>query len=109
MNAELHMGDSLKSTGKGNLFVIFGEPDIELLSEPDGRLRVRIRGVDVFHPQTGRSGATGRRARSLVRGHGLRRDSFCVRHAYFRANDPYDSLKRTLKAEIDEEAWSRFA
>ena len=30
MNADLHMADDLKNTGKGNLFVIFGEPDIDL-------------------------------------------------------------------------------
>ena len=35
MNADLHMADDLKNTGKGNLFVIFGEPDIDIL-EADG-------------------------------------------------------------------------
>ena len=107
MNAELHMGDSLKSTGKGNLFVIFGEPDIELLSEPDGTLRVRIRGVDVFHPQTGEIRSDGPEGIACwFVDTDYDEDSFCVRHAYFLgANDPYDSLKRTLKAEIDEEAW----
>ena len=35
MNADLHMADDLKNTGKGNLFVIFGEPDIDIL--PRGR------------------------------------------------------------------------
>ena len=34
MNADLHMADDLKNTGKGNLFVIFGEPDIDILPEP---------------------------------------------------------------------------
>src|SRR5216117_729888 len=53
MNADLHMSEDLKNTGKGNLFVIFGEPDITLLPEPDGKARVRVNGVDVFHPQTG--------------------------------------------------------
>ncbi len=33
MNADLHMADDLKNTGKGNLFVIFGEPDISVASE----------------------------------------------------------------------------
>ena len=33
MNADLHMADDLKNTGKGNLFVIFGEPDITILPE----------------------------------------------------------------------------
>ncbi|MBI4331647.1 MAG: site-specific DNA-methyltransferase, partial [Chloroflexi bacterium] len=31
MNADLHMAEDLKNTGKGNLFVIFGEPDIDLI------------------------------------------------------------------------------
>jgi len=53
MNADLHMAEDLKNTGKGNLFVIFGEPDITLLAEKGGRLRVKVNGVDVFKPQTG--------------------------------------------------------
>jgi adenine-specific DNA-methyltransferase len=39
MNADLHMAEDLKNTGKGNLFVIFGEPDISLPTQPDGKLR----------------------------------------------------------------------
>lgn len=53
MNADLHMADDLKNTGKGNLFVIFGEPDIEILPNKDGMVRVKVKGVDVFHPSTG--------------------------------------------------------
>ena len=53
MNADLHMADDLKNTGKGNLFVIFGEPDIDLITETDGQMRVKVNGVDVFKPQTG--------------------------------------------------------
>ena len=108
MNAELHMGGELKNTGKGNLFVIFGEPDISLLNEPDGRLRVKINGVDVFKPQTGEvisDGADGIACWFLDTDYN--EESFFVRHAYFLgANDPYKSLKTTLKAEIDEEAWA---
>src|SRR5713101_2082043 len=29
-----------------------------------------------------------------------------VRQAYFVGDDPYDALKRALKAEIDETAWA---
>jgi len=53
MNADLHMGGELKATDKGNLFVVFGEPDIEILHEADGRLMVHVKGVDVFDPTTG--------------------------------------------------------
>ncbi|MCI0524761.1 MAG: site-specific DNA-methyltransferase, partial [Acidobacteria bacterium] len=53
MNADLHMAGDLKNTGKGNLFVIFGEPDIEILPADGGQIQVKINGVDVFHPNTG--------------------------------------------------------
>ena len=53
MNADLHMAEDLKNTGKGNLFVVFGEPDVDILNEKDGRFRVKVNGVDVFKPQTG--------------------------------------------------------
>lgn len=108
MNADLHMAEDLKSTGKGNLFVVFGEPDIEILPEDDGRIRVKVRGVDVFHPQTGeiRSDGPDGIACWFV-DTDYNEESFFVRHAYFLgAGDPYKSLKTTLKAEIDEEAWA---
>lgn len=108
MNADLHMSEDLKNTGKGNLFVIFGEPDIDLLTETDGKLRIKVNGVDVFKPQTGEvisNGADGIACWFIDTDYNG--ESFFVRHAYFLgANDPYSSLKTTLKAEIDPEAWS---
>ena len=108
MNADLHMSDDLKNTGKGNLFVIFGEPDIVLLPEKDGQVRVRINGVDVFDPNTGevRSDGTDGIACWFI-DTDYNEESFFVRHAYFLgANDPYSALKTTLKAEINAEAWA---
>jgi adenine-specific DNA-methyltransferase len=106
MNADLHMAEDLKNTGKGNLFVIFGEPDIEMLPEGD-MLRVKINGVDVFHPNTGEvrsDGADGIACWFIDTDYN--EESFFVRHAYFLgANDPYGALKTTLKAEINPEAW----
>jgi len=126
MNADLHMAEDLKSTGRGNLFVIFGEPDVDVLDTQghsilkyngkrdiievpaDGQLVVRIRGVDVFHPSTGEvrsDGAEGIACWFLDTDYN--EESFFVRHAYFLgANDPYKALKTTLKAEIDHEAWA---
>ena len=107
MNADLHMADDLKNTGKGNLFVIFGEPDIDILDAEDGQVQVKINGVDVFHPNTGEvrsDGAEGIACWFIDTDYN--EESFFVRHAYFLgANDPYKSLKTTLKAEINEEAW----
>ena len=108
MNADLHMADDLKNTGKGNLFVIFGEPDITLLPEKDGKLRVKVNGVDVFDPSTGEvrsDGADGIACWFIDTDYN--EESFFVRHAYFLgANDPYSALKTTLKAEINAEAWA---
>ena len=108
MNADLHMADDLKNTGKGNLFVIFGEPDIDILDTDDGQIKVKINGVDVFHPNTGeiRSDDIGDIACWFV-DTDYNEESFFARHAYFLgANDPYKSLKTTLKSEINQEAWA---
>ena len=107
MNADLHMADDLKNTGKGNLFVIFGEPDIDLITLKGGRLQVKIKGVDVFHPNSGEvrsENADGIACWFIDTNYN--NESFFVRHAYFLgANDPYGSLKTTLKAEINAAAW----
>ena len=108
MNADLHMAGDLKNTGKGNLFVVFGEPDIDIGDAGDGRIRVRIAGVDIFHPVTGevRSDDAGGIACWFI-DTDYNEESFFVRHAYFLgANDPYKALKTTLKAEIDAAAWA---
>jgi adenine-specific DNA-methyltransferase len=108
MNADLHMSDELKNTGKGNLFVIFGEPDIDIISLKSGEVQVKVKGVDVFHPNTGEvrsDGAEGIACWFIDTDYN--EESFFVRHAYFLgANDPYKALKTSLKAEINEEAWS---
>jgi adenine-specific DNA-methyltransferase len=110
MNPDLAMGDELlKKTGSGNLFMVFGEPDIDLKKQKDGKLVAEVRGVDVYDPTTG-----------AVRSHGtddiacwfLDTDydgqSFFVRHAYFcGADEPYERLKKALRAEIDEAEWSK--
>src|SRR5206468_3783559 len=83
MNADLHMAEDLKNTGKGNLFVIFGEPDITLLREKDGKMRVKVNGVDVFKPQTGEvvsDGADGIACWFIDTDYN--EESFFVRHAY---------------------------
>ena len=107
MNADLHMAGDLKNTGTGNLFVIFGEPDIDILNAEDGEIQVKVNGVDVFHPNTGeiRSDSADGIACWFI-DTDYNGESFFVRHAYFLgARDPYKALKTTLKAEINREAW----
>ena len=107
MNADLHMADDLKNTGKGNLFVIFGEPDIDILDADDDQVQVRVNGVDVFHPNSGEVRSDGPDGIACwFIDTDYNEEAFFVRHAYFLgASDPYRSLKTTLKAEIDAEAW----
>ena len=107
MNSDLAMGDVLlKKTGSANLFMMFGEPDVEVDHTPDG-IVVEIRGVDVYNPTTGeiRSSGTGEIALWMI-DTDYDGESFFVRHCYFTGgNDPYARLKRALKADIDEAAW----
>jgi adenine-specific DNA-methyltransferase len=109
MNPDLHMAGELKNTGSGNLFVVFGEPDIVIEPADGGQIRVGIKGVDVFKPQTGEIESGGPDTIALwFIDTDYNEESFFVRHAYFlgAATDPYKALKTTLKAEIDEEAWA---
>ena len=107
MNADLHMADDLKNTGKGNLFVIFGEPDIDIFDAADNQIQVKVNGIDVFHPNTGEirsDNADGIACWFIDTDYN--EESFFVRHAYFLGtNNPYKALRTTLKAEINQEAW----
>jgi adenine-specific DNA-methyltransferase len=108
MNPDLAMGDELlKKTGAGNLFMVFGEPDVRI-TRNNGKLLVELKGVDVYDPTTGviRSSSPDDIACWFLDTN-YNGESFFVRHAYFTgAEEPYDKLKRSLRAEIDEAAWS---
>ena len=133
MNPDLAMGDELlKKTGAGNLFMVFGEPDIEIreynpqitpisqidkskkeksassAKSADKKFIVKLNGLDVYDPTTGeiRSNTTDDIACWFI-DTDYNEETFIVRHAYFTgADEPYDKLKRALRAEIDESAWS---
>jgi len=117
MNPDLTMGeDLLKKTGSGNLFMVFGEPDIQpvdaktgkLKPLPNGQYQIEILGVDIYDPTKGivKSHSTDDIACWFIDTH-YDSESFFVRHVYFTgADDPYKKLKSVLKAEIDEAAWA---
>jgi adenine-specific DNA-methyltransferase len=109
MNPDLLMGDGLlKKTGAANLFMVFGEPDLEVKTLPDGQLQVELRGVDVYDPTTQeiRNNSTDEVACWFI-DTSYNGESFFVRHAYFTgADQPYERLRKALKAEVDEKAWA---
>jgi adenine-specific DNA-methyltransferase len=108
MNADLVMSDDLKATGAGNLFTVFGEPDVDIEHTAHGEVVIHLRGVDVYDPTTGevRSRDTDRIALWMI-DTDYDEESFFVRHCYFTGGqDPFTKLKRDLKAEIDEDAWA---
>lgn len=117
MNPDLAMSEELlKKTGSGNLFMIFGEPDIQPVDPksgrikpgPDGRIQIEIKGLDIYDPTTGqiRSDSTDDVACWFIDTN-YNGESFFVRHAYFTGGDqPYEKLQRALKIEVDEAAWA---
>ncbi|MCL2647111.1 MAG: site-specific DNA-methyltransferase [Phycisphaerales bacterium] len=110
MNPDLAMGDELlKKTGAGNLFMVFGEPDMKIETQNDGKLVVEIKGLDVYDPTTGdiRSHSTDDIACWFI-DTDYNDESFFIRHAYFTgADQPYEKLKNALRAEVDQAAWSQ--
>jgi adenine-specific DNA-methyltransferase len=108
MTPELYMGDELlKITGAGNLFMVFGEPDVIINKQKDGKFTVEIKGLDIYDPTTGqvRSNSTNDIACWFI-DTDYNGESFFVRHAYFTDGaDRFERLKRTLHAEIDESVW----
>ncbi|MFC1751644.1 site-specific DNA-methyltransferase [Patescibacteria group bacterium] len=107
INPDLSMGDLLKKTGSGNLFLAFGEPDIQLHEEKEGNKSVEIKGVDVYDATKGiiRSGDSNEIACWFIDTN-YNDEAFFVTHAYFTGVDkPFEKLKKALRAEIDEEAW----
>ncbi|QEO09928.1 site-specific DNA-methyltransferase [Protaetiibacter larvae] len=108
MNADLLMGEDLKKTGSGNLFTVFGEPDLEVHHVDEGKFVAEIRGVDIYDPTTGevRASTTDQIALWMI-DTDYNGESFFVRHAYFTGdNDPFKQLKTALKADIDPDAWA---
>jgi adenine-specific DNA-methyltransferase len=110
MNPDLAIGDELlKKTGAGNLFTVFGQPDVSIRPVGDGALQVEVRGLDVYDPTTGqvRSSTADEDIACWFIDTDYNGRSFFVRHAYFCGDDePYDKLRRALRAEIDEAAWA---
>ncbi|MEL7625587.1 MAG: site-specific DNA-methyltransferase [Anaerolineaceae bacterium] len=106
INPDLMMGDLLKKTKAANLFTAYGEPDIDLMRK-DGKLVVRLKGVDIFDPTTGeiRSSKPDEIACWFI-DDDYNGESFFVRQAYFTGwDEPYEKLRRALRAEVDEGAW----
>lgn len=109
INPDLSMGDILKKTGTGNLFLAFGEPDITVHTLPENKVEIEVNGVDVYDATKGevRSGKVDDIACWFIDTN-YDEESFFVQHAYFTGSGkPYDKLKKALKAEIDEELWER--
>jgi len=101
-------GDFLRKSGSASLFTVYAEPDIEIIALKEDKIQVKIKGLDVYDPTTGeiRSNTTDDIACWFI-DTDYNGESFFVRHAYFcGGEDPYEKLRRTLRAEIDEAAWS---
>jgi adenine-specific DNA-methyltransferase len=109
MNPDLAMGEELlKKSGTGNLFMVFGEPDVTVSKSKNGDLTVELNGVDIYDPTTGqvRSSSTDEIACWFIDTN-YNGESFFVRHAYFTGADkPMEKLRKALRAAVDEDAWS---
>lgn len=110
INPDLSMGDLLKKTGSGNLFLAFGEPEIKVKQAKEG-ITVEIIGVDVYDPVKSeiRSSGSGDPDHDIAAWFidtNYNGEAFFVTHAYFLGGEkPYEKLKKALKADINESIW----
>jgi adenine-specific DNA-methyltransferase len=110
INPDLSMGDLLKKTGSGNLFLAFGEPEVQIKEVKDG-YTVEVVGVDVYDPVTSeiRSSGSGDPEHDIAAWFidtNYNGEAFFVTHAYFLGADmPYEKLRKALKADINQNAW----
>jgi adenine-specific DNA-methyltransferase len=111
INPDLSMGDLLKKTGSGNLFLAFGEPEIKVKEVKDG-ITVEILGVDIYDPVKSeiRSSGSGDPEHEIAAWFidtNYSGEAFFITHAYFLGADkPYEKLKKALKADINESVWN---
>ena len=109
INPDLQFGaEILKKRSTDNLFTVFGEPDVAVTVDDDG-VTVEIKGLDVYDPTTGdvRNSSPDDIACWFIDTN-YNAEAFFVRQAYFtgdRTADPYEQLRRALRAEINDEAW----
>ncbi len=110
INPDLSMGDLLKKTGSGNLFLAFGDPDVRVRESKDGYV-VEVMGVDVYDPVKSeiRSSGTGDPEHEIAAWFidvNYDERAFFVTQAYFPGgNNPFEKLKKALKVDINEEVW----
>lgn len=110
INPDLSMGDLLKNTGSGNLFLTFGEPDVQVKETKNGII-AEILGVDIYDPVKSeiRSSGSGDPEHEIAAWFidtNYNGEAFFVTHAYFLGADkPYEKLKKALRADINEEIW----
>jgi len=110
INPDLSMGDLLKKTSAANLFLAFGDPDVKIHKSKDG-IQVEVLGVDVYDPVKGeiRSSKEGNLEYDIAAWFidtNYNDQAFFINHAYFLGDqNPYEKLKKALKADIPEELW----
>ena len=109
MNQDMLMQDLLKTTQASQLFSIFGLPDTRVKELKDGRLRVELLGVDIYDPNTGKTlHEPGKSVAAWFLDTDYDGATFHICQAFFPGGkDPWDKLRRALRAEIDEEAFEK--
>jgi adenine-specific DNA-methyltransferase len=102
-NADLLLGDLLKTTRSSQTFRIFAAPEVAIHHESDGAIRVELLGMDIFDAATG--DVTSRNQDAIAAwllDHDYDGSVFHVNQAFFTRTEAWDALGKALKASIDE-------
>ena len=112
MNTDLLTGDLKKKRAGNQSFWLMGQPEVDVRKRKDGLWEVEVHGFDYFNPKTGEieSGDAGRIAMWSLDVDYDRR-SLMPHQVFFPMADAkggWNRLRRTIRAELDEDLLERF-
>ncbi|MEI7646499.1 MAG: DNA methyltransferase [Chloroflexales bacterium] len=109
INADLLMGNLLKTSKASQVFSVFGKPDVQISPpSPDG-YTVTVKGVDIYDPNTGEFDAsTAEQIAAWFLDTDYDGATFLVRQAYFPAQtpNPWEKISKALKGSIDPDQFA---
>jgi adenine-specific DNA-methyltransferase len=109
INADLLMGNLLKTSKSSQIFSIFGKPDVALSPPGAEGYTVAVRGVDIYDPNTGDFDAS---SADQIAAWFLDTDydsaTFLVCQAYFptQTPNPWEKISKALKGGIDPDQFA---
>ena len=104
------MDDLLKSAKDSHLFTVSGAPRASVSRLDNGEFVIEMEGVDIYDPiKNDIVSENAERVAAWFLDMDYDGRTFCVSQAFFPNSDSWDALSRTLRGDMDEDAFAAFS